>query len=70
MERVGDRLGQMERVFFDRPNPTAGYSANGRRRRIQLHKVLSNKTNINKISVRKIIIQSDSHINAFKFLTL
>jgi len=32
-ERVGDRKGQIERYFFDRPRPTAGCSANGRRRR-------------------------------------
>jgi hypothetical protein len=33
MERVGDRLEKMERIFFDRPKPTVGCSANGRRRR-------------------------------------
>jgi len=31
MERVGDRQGKMETYFY-RPKPTAGCSANGRRR--------------------------------------
>jgi hypothetical protein len=31
MERVGDRYGRNGRILFDRPKPTAGCSASGRR---------------------------------------
>jgi hypothetical protein len=34
MERVGDKLGKNREVLFDRPKPTAGCNANGRRRRM------------------------------------
>jgi hypothetical protein len=34
MERVGDRLEKNGRILFDRPKPTVGCSASGRRRRI------------------------------------
>jgi len=33
MERAGDRYGENGEVLFHRPRPTAGCSANGRRRR-------------------------------------
>jgi hypothetical protein len=33
MERVGDRYGKNGRKLFDRPKPTVGCNANGRRRR-------------------------------------
>ena len=33
MERFGDRQGKNGEVLFDRPKPTAGCSANGRRRK-------------------------------------
>jgi hypothetical protein len=36
MERVGDRLGKNGRILFDRPKPTAGCSASGKRRRSKL----------------------------------
>jgi hypothetical protein len=36
MERVGDRWEKNGRIFFDRPKPTAGCSASGRRRRIHI----------------------------------
>jgi hypothetical protein len=32
MERVGDRWGKNGRILFDRPKPTVGCSASGRRR--------------------------------------
>jgi len=34
MERDGDRQGKMERYFFDRPKPTVGCSANGRKEEV------------------------------------
>jgi hypothetical protein len=34
MERVGDRWGKNGRILFDRPKPTVGCSASGRRRKI------------------------------------
>jgi hypothetical protein len=33
MERVGDRCEKNGRILFDRPKPTVGCSASGRRRR-------------------------------------
>jgi hypothetical protein len=33
MERVGDRWEKNRRILFDRPKPTEGCSASGRRRR-------------------------------------
>jgi hypothetical protein len=33
MERVGDRWEKNGRILFDRPKPTAGCSASGRRRK-------------------------------------
>jgi hypothetical protein len=33
MERVGDKIGKNGRILFDRPKPTVGCSASGRRRR-------------------------------------
>ena len=33
MERVGKQIGQNGGTLFDRPKPTTGFSANGRRRR-------------------------------------
>jgi hypothetical protein len=35
MERVGERWGKNGRILFDRPKPTVGCSAGGRRRRIK-----------------------------------
>jgi hypothetical protein len=31
MERVGEKVGKNGRILFDRPKPTVGCSANGRR---------------------------------------
>jgi hypothetical protein len=36
MERVGDRWEENGRILFDRPKPTVGCSASGRRRSIQI----------------------------------
>jgi hypothetical protein len=45
MERAGDRWGKNGRILFDRPKPTVGCSANGRRiwRRIQIREFLNTK---------------------------
>ena len=40
MERVVWQIGKNGRTLFDRPKPTVGCSANGRRRRIYDYKVL------------------------------
>jgi hypothetical protein len=39
MDRVGDRRGKNGRILFDRPKPTVGCSASGRRRRRRRLKV-------------------------------